>query len=164
MITYKSIVDLKVLKALNMDREDTPDKTREEIEKNYNALKSSLSVEDMKTEYDHYKKELNEISKIYTEVSEIGQEVLKWKTAFKANSNNDDDNEDNPFWVPGEKSTISQDQLSSDNNPFLISGSNDEFEIVAKLGNLDEIDKVEIMYLSTKENLATVRKEQREQM
>ncbi|CAJ0750784.1 7936_t:CDS:2, partial [Entrophospora sp. SA101] len=102
------------------------------------CLNAAKYPEDMKTEYDHYKKELNEISKIYTEVSEIGQEVLKWKTAFKANSNNDDDNEDNPFWVPGEKSTISQDQLSSDNNPFLISGSNDEFEIVAKLGNLDE--------------------------
>nr|CAG8646908.1 12663_t:CDS:2 [Entrophospora candida] len=45
MIAYKSIVGLRVLKALNMDREDTLDKTREEIEKNYNALKSNLSVE-----------------------------------------------------------------------------------------------------------------------
>ncbi|CAJ0846816.1 7506_t:CDS:2 [Entrophospora sp. SA101] len=43
MVAYKSIVGLRVLKALNTDREDTPDKTREEIEKNYNALKSSLS-------------------------------------------------------------------------------------------------------------------------
>ncbi|CAJ0847358.1 12671_t:CDS:10 [Entrophospora sp. SA101] len=59
------------------------------------------------------------------------------------NSNNDDDNEDNPFWVPGEKSSISQDQLSSDDNPFLISGSNDEFEIVTELGNLDEVQNEE---------------------
>ncbi|CAJ0629769.1 15012_t:CDS:10 [Entrophospora sp. SA101] len=210
--------------------------------------------EDMKTEYNRYKKELNEISKFYTEVSEFGQKVQKWKTAFKAmgttacllvkytprttlrplvqlntsttlqpvalgskrssiikhfwefqnerqnivarnnlqeeqtnqhitvatvvteqiqkyatstttsiakrfldnsnertskrnrthkNSNNDDDNEDNPFWVPGEKSSISQDQLSSDDNPFLISGSNDEFEIVTELGNLDEVQNEE---------------------
>nr|CAG8632375.1 10750_t:CDS:10 [Entrophospora candida] len=244
---------------------------------------SAGNLEDMKTEYNRYKKELNEISKFYTEVSEFGQKVQKWKTAFKAiystdhletlstieyinysttcgacsgtiayllmsytqwtlgtivlakdsysiieynlgtgthrfwefqnerqnivarnnlqeeqarmkiqelqtnqhitvatvateqiqkyamstttsiakrfldnsnertskrnrthkDSNNDDDNEDNPFWVPGEKSSISQDQLSSDDNPFLISGSNDEFEIVTELGNLDEVQNEE---------------------
>uniref|UniRef100_U9U489 Uncharacterized protein n=2 Tax=Rhizophagus irregularis (strain DAOM 181602 / DAOM 197198 / MUCL 43194) TaxID=747089 RepID=U9U489_RHIID len=37
----------------------------------------------MQTEYHRYKKELDTIGKFYAEVSEPGQEVLRWKNAFK---------------------------------------------------------------------------------
>ncbi|GET60125.1 C2H2-type zinc finger transcription factor [Rhizophagus irregularis DAOM 181602=DAOM 197198] len=40
-------------------------------------------LEDMQTEYHRYKKELDTIGKFYAEVSEPGQEVLRWKNAFK---------------------------------------------------------------------------------
>ncbi|PKK56783.1 hypothetical protein RhiirC2_871963 [Rhizophagus irregularis] len=42
-IAYKSIKGLRAIKALNMDKEVMQDQTREEIEQNYNTLKSKLS-------------------------------------------------------------------------------------------------------------------------
>ncbi|CAI2194597.1 19988_t:CDS:2, partial [Funneliformis geosporum] len=42
-IAYKSIKGLRAIKALNTDKEVMQDQTREEIEQNYNTLKSKLS-------------------------------------------------------------------------------------------------------------------------
>ena len=41
-------------------------------------------LEDKQTEYHRYKQELDTIGKFYAEVSEPGQEVIRWKNAFKA--------------------------------------------------------------------------------
>ncbi|GES80988.1 hypothetical protein GLOIN_2v1632380 [Rhizophagus clarus] len=43
VIAYKSIKGLRAIKALNTDKEAIQEKTREEIEQNYNTLKSKLS-------------------------------------------------------------------------------------------------------------------------
>ncbi|CAG8612612.1 6284_t:CDS:2, partial [Paraglomus brasilianum] len=42
-IGYKSVVGLRSIKALNMDKEFSSDQTQEDIEQNYNTLKSKLS-------------------------------------------------------------------------------------------------------------------------
>lgn len=44
---------------------------------------SAGDLEDKKTEYNRYNNELNTISKHYAEMSEMGQEIAKWKGAFK---------------------------------------------------------------------------------
>ncbi|GES99013.1 hypothetical protein GLOIN_2v1632380 [Rhizophagus clarus] len=43
VIAYKSIKGLRAIKSLNTDKEAIQEKTREEIEQNYNTLKSKLS-------------------------------------------------------------------------------------------------------------------------
>lgn len=47
---------------------------------------SAGDLEDMKTEYHRYSKELDTIGKFYAEVSKHGREVIKWKNAFKASN------------------------------------------------------------------------------
>ncbi|CAI2181697.1 4746_t:CDS:2, partial [Funneliformis geosporum] len=46
-------------------------------------------LEDPKVEHYRYQSELNTISKYYSEVSEIGQQVLKWKSDFKEDKRSD---------------------------------------------------------------------------
>ncbi|CAG8525044.1 23365_t:CDS:2 [Racocetra persica] len=50
---------------------------------------SAGDIEDSRVEYDRYKKELDEISKFYAEASKSGQEVQRWKNAFKASNGKD---------------------------------------------------------------------------
>ncbi|CAG8849085.1 14765_t:CDS:1, partial [Racocetra persica] len=40
-------------------------------------------LEDEVTEHNRYLSELNTISKYYTEISEFGKKVIKWKHDFK---------------------------------------------------------------------------------
>jgi hypothetical protein len=44
---------------------------------------SAGDLGDRKTEYGRYNNELNTISKYHAEMSEMGQEIAKWKGAFK---------------------------------------------------------------------------------